>query len=662
MIDLKITKREITDSTDDYSPIDENQIAADIQFVSGKGELDDPYRVKIELKNLMAEKWQGIIHVQMPFEKKNPKFFMPGFMYGRNRGEAPLDVLNEFPRLRPGAFKRPASSWWMTRSDRLSHPTVLTFDDGSIYGLTAGPYLVEREGLQSQWQPSSTGSNFSQYCGFSCSLEKGTIGYTLGYENAPWFFLRSDTVKERARLGENCLTLAPEETLSVEMDVICSQKNHQLTDLNKVIASVYTNYHQSPRKGSPLKTAVKDLAKAVYTDAYLPEDKGYAGQVFEDSDESYRLNKIMSLSWTNGLSVSVPMLMAANRLDHEDMRDQALEAITYIVDHSLNPATGLPFDAVNDHVWSTKGWWFDGMHNPGHSGYLMGQAMYYLMKGYIFEKETREIYHPEWLRFVEGILEKAKQTLNNDGEYPFILSEQTGAGLEYDSLGSAWLLTAQVLYACLENDTSDLDQMIKSEQHYFDTFIKQMECYGGPLDSDKATDSEGVLAYIRAVRYLHQLTGNDLYLSHLRDALDYEFSFKFCYNSPVKIDPLKKVNWSSCGGSITSIANPHVHPMSSTIVDELLYYIDQTGDEYVNSRLNDVVDWGCQTYNQVDREYDFGKKGWMSERFCHSEGLLTQLYPNGEVASTWFCLMPWACTSIIEGLSGDFWSRYEKIE
>ena len=67
--------------------------------------------------------------------------------------------------------------------------------------------------------------------------------------------------------------------------------------------------------------------------------------------------------------------------------------------------------------------------------------------------------------------------------------------------------------------------------------------------------------------------------------------------------------------------------------------------------VEDTVFWSCQCHNTFDREFDYGKRGWMSERFCHSQGLLTEHYPDGSVASTWFALMPWACGSILEGLN-----------
>ena len=69
------------------------------------------------------------------------RFFLPGFMYGTNRGEAPLVVDSKAPRLRMEA-DFPAHPWWMVRSDRLSHPTALMYLDGRITGFAASPYYI----------------------------------------------------------------------------------------------------------------------------------------------------------------------------------------------------------------------------------------------------------------------------------------------------------------------------------------------------------------------------------------------------------------------------------------------------------------------------------------------------------------------------------------
>jgi hypothetical protein len=634
--------------------LSEHGLEAFTETISGSGSMQNPYSIEVKISNKSNEKWAGVIHVEMLFRKKNPRFFLPAFMYGRNRGECPQNVPNEFPRLRE-EMKRPSSPYWMVRSDRLSHPVATVFDSGKIYGISASPYFVFRNGVKRQWRPGLEGT-FYQYTGYTCSLGKGSIGYTLGYENAPLLFVQSHDVRERAPMENNCFEMEPGEVIEFAMDLFeFNSENEQ--SVNAINQEVYYRYHQSPRRVSDGKTAVADLSKAIYEDAWLPEDLSYSGQVFEDRDTgNYRYNKIISITWTNGLSVATPMLLAALRLKNEAMREQAISCITNIIENSLNPATGLPYEAYHDGKWSLNGWWFDGMHTSGHTSYLTGQAMYYILKAYDYEKRLKNCKHEDWLLFAKEVLIKVEKTKNTDHEYPFILSQETGAGIEYDAFSGCWCMAAMAYYTYLTSDQSYLEGLQKSEEHYYDKYIKRMECYGAPLDTDKATDSEGVLAYVKAVKFLHILTGEKIYLEHMRAALCYEFSFKFCYNSPIKVPPLSRIGWSSCGGSVTSIANPHIHPMSSNLIDELLYYVNQTEDKYIKDRMNDIVAWGCQTYNTYDKEYDYGKKGWMSERFCHSEGLLAEKYNDGAPASTWFCLMPWASASIIEGLVGEYWN------
>lgn len=654
-MDLLFSARSIQQECVDYLPLNEHNLEAVTEICEGSGKVNSPYITKITLQNKSNEKWSGVIHIELPFKKKSPRYFLPAFMYGHNRGETPQNVPNEFPRLREET-KRPSSPWWMIRSDRLSHPVALVFDSGKVYGFSASPYFLLINGKKQQWKPELTG-DFYQYTGYSCSLTKGCVGYTLGYENAPWFFVQSHTVLERAPLTDNCFTLEAGEEITLLMNIYEFEAESELA-VNSVVEEVYYQYHQSPRRVTDVKSAVADLAGAVYEDAWLPDDLSYAGQVFENEDGSYRYNKIISISWTNGLAAATPMLLSALRLNDDAMREQALSCITNIISNSLNPSSSLPYEAYNDGVWSNKGWWFDGMHTAGHSSYLIGQACFYILRAYEYEKKLKGCIHEDWLEYVKPILFKIENEKNSDYEYPFILSEKTGAGIEYDALCGTWCMAALAYYCYISGDFTYIEGMRKSEQHYFDKFIKPMECYGAPLDTDKAVDSEGIIPYIKALKYLHAITGDEKLLEHMRAAACYEFSFKFCYNSPIKVPPLSRIGWSSCGGSVTSTANPHIHPMSSNLIDEYLYYIEQTGDKYISDRMRDTVDWGCQCHNTYDREYDYGKKGWMSERFCHSQGLLTQRYKDNSIASTWFCLMPWATGSILDGLAGEYWDKH----
>jgi len=627
--------------SNDYVSCDAVGLVADISDVSKKdacGTLSSPYVKRISIKNNTDAEWCGVIHIERVFDKNSSLFYMPGFMYGSNRGEAPIDVDAKFPRIRKD-MHMPASPWWMVRSDRLSHPVVFAYDSGKMYGITAQPYYTN-------------GDNFIQYGGFTCSAEDGSIGYTIGYENAPWFFLQSHNVYDRTVIDKNGYTLSPGE--SVEADIVLYEyPAEDEREIYTALEPIYNMYHEAPRKASDGHTTIADISKAVSRDSWIEADKAYSGFVFEQEDGSFTYNKLPSISWTNGMAVALPMLLSSYRVNDETMYNQAVTFIDNLVGNSLNKLSGLPYDSCHDGVWSNRGWWYERLWSPGHSSYLVGQALYYICKAYEYEKRFNNISRDDWMQFVADIIPRIEKTKNTDDEYPYILSAKTGAGIEYDSFAGAWCMAATAYYSVLNHDLTYLDGLKKSEKHYYDEYIKCVSVYGAPLDTDKAVDSEGVLAYIRALRFIHTLTNDDIYLDHMRDALCYEFTFKFCYNSPVKVPPLSKMGWSSCGGSITSVANPHIHPMSSTVTDEMLYYATKREDEYVKSRLNDTLLWGCQTYNTYDKEYDYGLKGWMSERFCHSEGLLTEKYPDGSPASTWFALMPWACGCILESLAGE---------
>ena len=624
--------------------------------LEGNGSANSPYRLVVSVQNNSEKPFEGIIKLELgtaatpSVPSEDISFYLPGFMYGTNCGDKPWKVDCKFPRLRssvtaPSDSDCPLSSFYMVRSDRLSHPCSLMFIKSGtpkILGFHTNPYYTEKD--------------FIQYGGFCCNSARKTVGYTFGYENAPWLFVQSHMILPRQTSG-NYFTLKPHQKIEQEFFVYDYAATSPL-EIHKAIKNVYEAYHESPRKCSPVFDAIKDLSVAICDYAWLPAQNCYSGFVREDGFDSegrekFSYNVIPSISWTNGIVVAYPQLKAATLLNNPKMREQALTCIQNIVDNSLNKNSSLPYESFNNDKWTCRGWWYDGMHNGGHSAYLDGQFVYYLLNAYQFEKQNGTV-HKDWLELSKTVIASFERERNRAGEYPFSFSQKDGTGLEYDSLGSCWALAASCMFALVTKNHDTLPELEKSIKHYYETFVAQLECYGSPLDTDKAPDNEGILAFMRAAKCLHQLTAKKVYLDYLEEALYQEFTYKFCYNGRIEVPPLSEINWSSCGGSITSVCNPHIHPMSSSVAGEMKYFIEHTDNleakAYVQQRLEDTILWGCQTYNLCDCEYGYGKTGWMSERFCYSQGLVVEKYNDGRLASTWFALMPWASSSIIEGL------------
>ena len=620
----------------------------------GDGSAQNPYRVTAEAVNTSAEPWRGVLRFSLAVRGENPRFFLPAFLYGRNRGEEerqPGSKLN--PRLHPERTELPYSPYFMTRADRLSHPAAMVFCGGRVLGISSSPYRVRGE--RRFWEPGVPGE-FEGFNGFFCSVgEVSRVGFTVGSEDAPYKYIDAGETEPRSFSAGQCVLLGVGETLRVPLFVydFASEEERGIAG---IVRDVFFRYHQSPRAGASVREAARDLASAIAADAWMPDLHNYATLVgLKDGVTEQRRHT--SIAWTAGAEIAAPLLLAAHRLGRCELREQALDCIDHIVSCSMNPASGLPFETNNDGVWSIDAWWQSLLPRRGHTAYVVGEAVWYILQAYDTERRRFQTEHADWLKFARRVVARMDETRDGCGEYPWLWSEETGEALAYDSFAGCWCAAAKALLASLTGDRELLLSCLPSEACYFDRYVRHMECYATPMDTFRAVDSEGILAFIRLASLLHRETGDPVLLDHLRTAMEYEFTFKFCWNVPIQTPPLSRLGWSSSGGSVTSTANHHIHPMSNGVLAELLSLARLTGDEYFALRFRDTLAWGLQTYNRFDGEYDFGKKGWMSERFCYSEGLLLDRYPDGSRASTWFLFLPWGAANLLEGMCGTVWDE-----
>lgn len=654
-ISLKVThlEKKAVAERNKYEDL-ENRLELKFDVLSGDGKGNSPYIVNVKIFNNSDRTYKGIIRFELSTAKKDGKIFMPAYMYSRNGGDREQYSNRAcYPQLKKG-YKKCMSEYWQVRGDRLSHPLALAYVDDCIFGVSSSPYYGSEKGKYVFWD-SKTNTEFIGYNGFYCSIKNGTsVGFTLGYENAPYTYILTPKYANKTSAEDKYFIIESNSIIEIPLYIYCYQAKCEY-DISQAIENCYYRYHQSPRKRSSVKDAVKDIANAIFNDAYVADKKNYATVVRQKKGQTVKETDNISIGWTGGAEIATPLLMAGARLNDEKMRIQAIECIDNIVRNSLNLKSGLPYDAYNSKKgWTEKGWWYSGLKIKGHNSYVIAQAVYYILKAYEIEKNFNKTVHCEWLKFAEKVLAKILTTQNNEGAFPYAFSVVNGSGIEYSGYAGCWCYAAMAYYAYITASEKYNESLIKANEYYYG-FVKKAECYGTPPDTYLAADSEGVLAFIKASRFMHMMTEDEKYLNQMKDALNYEFSFKFAYNSKVQVPPLSKIGWSSSGGSVTSVCNPHIHPMSNNIIDDMIYYLNKRSDDYVKSRLNDTILWGLQTYNSFDDEFDYGKKGWMTERFCYSEGLLTERYSSGEKSSVWFAFLPWGAANVIEGFCGELW-------
>jgi hypothetical protein len=651
-----------------------------IEKKKGNGTPENPYVFWIEINNHSDKIWTGIIRVALLTDTKDARFFLPGYMYGTNNSESdlPPKLGKEFPRLRKGRVKEPFSPYWYMRSDQLTHPVVIMFAAHKIWGISGSPYLTNVEPL-TFWEPGKGG--FVGYNGFFCSIEKNAeAGFTVGYLNypgiytSPWEYTRYNPSRQ------GCIAIPAGTMVKFEIRVFSFESEHE-DSLGRVIENVYDSYHEKPlrKNKSGIKETVADISNAISKDAYSSIHNSYSlvrmkpisdrmrnkyemKNRYNPSDYEFTYEGL--IGWTNGAVIAVPLLQVSYKLNDTALWSQAVKVIDEIVDKSLNHTTGIPYCAKINGKWTNQGWWTPLLQSEGvksgHSSYIIGQALYYILKAYELEKgRGRE--HEAWLSFVEKIIAIVSKTQDETGAFPRFWDEATGAGTEYDAFSGCWVAATMAYYIKLTSRKDLLLMVIKAEMRYYNDVVR-MECSKTPLDVADAPDSEGILAYIRLTKILAELvaekTANGLsYLDKLRTGIDYALSFTYCYNVPFLLPPLDSLNWSTSGGAITSVCNAVIHCMLNTILDEIHYYYIRTGNEYYEKRMVDIYNWGLQVYNRSECQFFFGRKGWSSEYFSQAERyLLDVLFSDGTRSSLWFAYHPWATAAILEGVCGDLWN------
>lgn len=262
---IEIDYREASQNDTVYSGIHTSNLQTSYEIIEGNGQPHNPFVLKLSVQNPVNTLWKGIIRIKLSSKTNDAEFFMPAFMYGKNKGEIDRHPKSKlFPRLKKGSTGYPYSNYWMVRGDRLSHPVSMMYTNGYLFGISGSPYCINEHEKKIGWYPGRKG-DLIHFNGFYCSLEENpTVGFTLGYENAPIHYIDGPIVQPRAPLSEkNCLILKKKEELNLKLFVY-HYKAEDEGDISLIIKDQYAKFHQLPRAAATVKQAVNDIAYAIY--------------------------------------------------------------------------------------------------------------------------------------------------------------------------------------------------------------------------------------------------------------------------------------------------------------------------------------------------------------------------------------------------------------
>lgn len=566
--------------------------------------------------------------------------FVPSFMYGNNAGGR--SAWAQYPQLaeRPAIdFARPwAPPQWYVRADRSSHgmTSLITADHG--YALGGRDVCRYDNGTVAEKNGLGTSSTTPRQLSFS-----------LGFANIPFTYC--------AVPGRN-FTSRPEGYVNLdrgpvacELFLLGMRHEGRHDAASRLLRSSYSLLHDPNDHEGDVDTAVTDVAEALVEYGYSERAQNFRSTFTEDRRNTTH-DPFFASGWAGGAQVAYPLLLAGHRFNRQDWLTPSRAVLDNLAQNAVNPRSTLFYDNfdLTRNAWNTHGWWYDALENPGHSGYVNGQVCYYLLQAYSLEK-TLGLTRTTWLDSARCVLNHVVAVQAEHGGFGYTYDEDTGDILDADGFSGAWFIPALVVLHHITNDKRYLDAAVRA-MNFYRKSVDAFCVYGGPHDVFKSPDAEGILAWIRAAHLLHQTTADERFLQDLVMGLEYEFSWKFAYNVVHEHEPLKSMNWRSTGGSVTSVNNPHIHPMNSMITSSLRYAVDATGDDYLRSRLDDTTAWTLSVAMRRDGQFGWGKRGMINERYCHTDALLLERFADGRPASTWFCGHSWASGSVLEAWLG----------
>lgn len=476
------------------------------------------------------------------------------------------------------------------------------------------------------------------------------LGITLGYTNDPV------TVTNRSVPAPSLRDTAKKASVD---GMIYVREGDGRQCIHSIIRSVYKIIHRRAQYKKSYREALKGLLDTFCYQNFDRNAGEYTNQNCKPPENPVLKpwRKVVEIGWTGGGILAYPLVLCRYLL-----KDEAEEPLRYAMDGETcldrivgcyNEKSGLLYDlmaSVDESGSRVNGWWtYYGLVKDCHCAYTVASAVHYVLKTVVFLEENHYPWKQEWLGVSRKVLETVVLLQREDGAFGYTYSTSEKKVLDWSGFAGCWFVPALAYLAELTGEKKWLEPA-KKALRYYHSFVKNLNCYGAPMDTWKSVDQEGNLAFIRGSRLLFEQTGEEEFLSFWKDGAEYEFLWRYAYPTRPEFAPVCD-GWNSCGGSVTSISNPHIHPMG-VLVDTDLYELSKvTGDSYYRERAMDSTAWMMQTLELYPEKTGYGRYGVLSERWCPSDGLTVERYSDGRGYSSWFSYNLWAAANVMEAVA-----------
>ncbi len=577
------------------------------------------------------------IKVQGELAGDNPWHLIPCCIHGDNnlhhaRPDQYPNLTEEYPEAKY------SSPLWEFRADRASHPVSILTASGGTAALSMDPYSRDLDGQLIR-------------NGVFAELPN-RFGVTFGYANLPFTF-----VNKRC---DHCDGSSKSTSNPLAGGRVCGKiffyPGRGRDCIREILDSLYRRYRECPHFEKTFREAAQAVLDAFLRCNYSAEFDHYTNREAHPPAqmELKPWRPVIEIGWTGGSILAYPFIVAEQVLGlpaaYFDGRKSGRRLFDEIV-ASYNPAGGLFFDLVREREGSrVNGWWdFLKITHDLHSAYTNGHALYYLFRTMKHLCGRGETFPDLWRERALEVAENLLCLQRADGCCGYAFRTDRREVADYDGFAGCWIAAALAAGYLFCGDSRFLNAAARAADFYVQS-VRELNVCGTPMDTWKAPDQEGNLAFMKLARMLHEATGRAEYLVMLEDAAHYEYLWRYAFRAVPEIMPLKGSSWNSCGGSVTSVSNPHIHPMGVLVTEELYYLAEKTGNELHRMRAEDGMAWIMNSLELYPKVTGCGCYGITTERYCPSDGLTDFCYSDGRPSSLWYSYNAWAAANTLEAL------------
>lgn len=556
-----------------------------------------------------------------------------------------------------------AAPRWEFRADRAAAPlSGLAFRRGCV-GVSIDPYSDGVEGGV-HWEKERPVTGREEKDGMPLPPEEGettracaylhngvfaelpsSFGVTLGYTNDPVTFsnrrLPNPPTAERARRAEASGTV-----------YIVSGRGRM--GFHDMVRAEYWKRHSRARYVRSYREAVTGMVDA-FVHLNWNQDTGEYTNMRCRIPEDPVLKPwrdVCETGWLGGAVLAYPLVLSEfveGAVDGETFRSASSgERIIDRIIESYHPQSGFFHNLLKPNPGQVSldvtGW----SEEECHFAYLSGSAAYYILKTMDLLGKKGRTYPERWLLGCKQVVDTAISLQREDGAFGVRFSTREKRVIDWEGFAGCLFVPAAVYLHRFTGEKAYLDAAVRAIR-YYRKYIEELNCYGTPLDTRKSVDQEGNIAFVRGCRLLYEDTGEAEFLDAMTAGAEYEYLWRYCYEARPECAPLN-AGWNSCGGSVTSVSNAHMHPMGAMLDTELRFLARVTGDDYHLQRAEDSTAWLMQNLEMYPDKMGYGRYGIFSERWCPSDGLLTERYSDNTPCSTWLTYNLWAAACALEAV------------